>query len=174
MAKKKDEYPQFMRLSVTQSAANSTTFSQLSLGLTMFEYAGIVINKIEYTISKATLALMTADQDSIDVAVTGSNSLTSLANNQPEVYDSLNLQRQDLGAASFVGPGLLKFPWQHDFAGWPGGGMLVPAQDLYLAMGSAGLGSAGTAYIRLWFRMISLSSADYLEIVQRLRVLQTS
>lgn len=170
--KRTDVFAQLMKLSVTQSAANTLTFSQLAMGSGVFEYVGLIIERIEYTIAGATAELMTATLDTIGVALTGSDSLTALGTEQPEIYDKIQITRLDQGATPADRFMYIR-PTIHDFTGLSGGGLLVPAQDLYIAMESAGLASAGTAEVRVYYRFKELQAAEYLELVQRLRVLST-
>jgi len=169
----KDRFPQFMKLKVTQSSANTLTFSQISLGGPVFQYAGIIINRIEYSITAATLELMTVTEDFCQLAITGSDSIATLGTDQPEVYDEFYITKLDQGAIANNSPKLIVRNWVKDYSTFPEGGCLVPLQDIYLAMASGGLASPGVAGARLWYQIIELTAQDYIEIAQRLRVLST-
>lgn len=171
MAKVTDKFPQFMYMSITQSAANTLTFGQVSLGMGLFDYAGLIIQRIEYRLAKAGFQELVANADEIDIAVTGSNTITAIGTEQPEVYDRIELYANLVGAAANVNN--IKMPIVHDFTGYDAGGILVPAQDIFIAADSSGCVAAVYAQVRLWYKVIKLTAADFIELVQRLRVLST-
>lgn len=171
MAKQKDIYPQFLDMSVTMSAANTLTFSGVSLGLSVFEYAALILNRIEFQPNKASWQELAAQADYIYLAVTGSNTLVNLNTDQPEVFDYIQIYHHTVGTAGNYT--LPMNPIVHDFGDFPGGGMLVPASQFYLGMFTGGFAAAGGGSVRCWYRVITLQAADYLELAQRLRVLGT-
>lgn len=173
MAKQSDKFTQFLYLSVDQAATNTIAFSQLSLGLSFFDYAGLIITRIEYDVALGALTYLTANADELFVGLTGSDSIDDLTPNRPEVYDLMRLKVLVSGTPATAG--WMKFPIVHDFSAHPGGGILVPAQDLYLGIDSAGFGNYTnvSASARVWYMVTKLAAADYLEIAQRLRVLST-
>lgn len=171
MAKMKDEFAQFMYLNVTMSATDTLTFSEVSLGLSLFDYAGLVIERIEYYPSVGSLSLIIDDADQLRMALVGSNSITSLAQDQPQVYDLLALNGSADGTpGNFV---VIETPIVHDFSTMAGGGLLVPAQNMYIAMDSSALSAACDGSMRVYFRVKQLQAGDFVELVQRLRVLST-
>lgn len=171
MGKLKDDFEQFMYLNVTMSAADTLTFSEVSLGLSLFDYAGLVIARIEYFPDKASVGEIVGANDAFRIALTGSNSLTSLSQNQPQVYDLLQISANPTGT-----PGNFEMydtPYIHDFTGLGGGGILVPAQNMYIAADTDNFTAAGIASMRVYFRVKQLQAGDFVELVQRLRVLST-
>lgn len=169
----KDQYPQFMRMFVTQSAANTLTFAKVGLSTPLFEYAGLLLSRIEYYFFASGQDLMTTSQDDIDLAVTGSDTISDLGVERPEVYDKIRLQRFDAGAAANNVVSFQYMPEVHEFTGFPSGGILVPLQDIYLGIDSSGLASATSGAVRLYYQTIELKAEDYIELAQRLRVLST-
>jgi hypothetical protein len=167
----RDVFAQFMRMSVTCTAANTLSFARVVLGTVLFEYAALILHRIEYDISADARGEMTADGDNITVAITGSDTIGTLQSDQPEVYDFVIITQHDYGVAA-VGDVSLK-PIVHDFTTMPGGGMMVPFQDIYIGLNSTGLASAATARLRAWWTIKELGPQDFLELVQRLRVLST-
>ena len=171
MAKGQDKFAQFFYMSVTMSAANTLTFAKLALGISMFDYAGLLLHRIEYSPSIATYAEVNAANDQITFAVTGSGSIAALSGDQPEVYDRLTVGAVVAGTPASL---LHKHtPEIHDFTDLPGGGILVPAQDIYFAAVSSGFAGAGIGNCRVYYTVVELQPIDYLELVQRLRVLST-
>lgn len=172
MAKQKDIYDQFMVLGVTSSAANTLTFSQVSLGISLFDYAALVLSRIEYYLDGATiLADLVTSSDILYGAITGSDDLTVLEITSPEVYDMVQVGMTVQGAA---GSGNLHIsPIVHDFSGHPGGGLLVPAQNVYIGVKTSGFAGAAVLKARVYYRVQELQAADFIELVQRLRVLSS-
>jgi len=171
MAKVSDKYAQFFFMSVTMSAANTLTFAKLALGISMFDYAGLLIHRVEYSPSIATLNDLNGVNDQITFAVTGSGSIAALGGDQAEVYDRLTIGAVVAGAAGSTFH--QQTPFVQDFATLPGGGVLVPAQDIYFAAVSSGMAAAGVGNCRVYYTVQQLQATDYLELVQRLRVLST-
>lgn len=171
MAKIVDKYAQFLKMSVTMSAVDTLTFSQLNIGLSMFDYAGLLIRRIEYSLARASYYEVGTETDVAWLAITGSDQLTSLALSQPQVYDLLEIFGATSGTPATFNA--LQTPVVKDFVGLPGGGMLVPAQNIYLAMSTSGFVAEGSATARVWYTVEKLSAADYLELAQGLNVLST-
>lgn len=165
----KDEYDQFMVFATTQSAANTLTFSTVHLGLNLFQYAGLIISRIEYSVSRPSMVMIVNEADYLEAAITGSDTIDDLALTRPEVYDRLSLNVTEWGTPANAE--LIYKPIVRDFSNMRGGGMLVPAQDTYLGVDSGDLTGAATVSARVWFRVIELAAGDYIELVQRLRVL---
>ena len=172
MAKaKQDVFAQVMQMEVTMSAANTLTFAAVLIGTPLFDYAALILERIDYYVAPATMAELITNADILDVAITGKNSLTNLDLGQAEVYDRLRL----FGVLSGTAATLLipEFPLVHDFSTMSGGGLLVPAQTVYIGMTSSNLTPAGIANARVYYRIMDMNAPDYLEMVQRLNVLST-
>lgn len=169
---KKDIYPQFMKLTVTMSGANTLTFAEVGIGLALFDYAALLIHRIEYFFSASNMTKMTADVDTLAAAITGSDSIADIDIDRPQVYDEILLNNVALGAAVGSVP-IVKTPFVHDYSTFPGGGQLVPATNLYVACTSTGLATAAGVTARVWWTLVELQVAEYFELVQRLRVLST-
>ena len=172
--KMSDKYPQFMVPSVTQSAADTLTFGRVNVGMSLFDYAGFIISRIEYFPGRTAINLLTNNAVELNIALTGSNSIANLAIEKAQVYDKITLSSAEVGtpADQFIG-GLQAQPYVHDYSNFEAGGVLVPAQDLYIACDSTSLGTAVTVSARVYFRVIKLQAADYVELAQRLRVLSS-
>jgi len=170
-AKMQDQFDQFMVFDTTQSAADTLTFSQISLGLNIFSYGALILSRIEYSISRPSMVLISAEDDYLEVAITGSDTIDDLSIAKPEVYDriSVNIHHQGTPATAE----LVYKPIVKDFSTMNGGGLLVPAQDTYLGVDSGSLGTAATASARVYYRVIELDASDYIELAQRLRVLSS-
>ncbi len=171
MPAKKDLYDQFMWLAVTMSAVNTLTFGQVTLGMSIFEYAALILSRIEYVFGWSHMPEMIVAGDHIEMAITGSDSLTDLTLVQPEVYDECQVDVHASGTPASAS--LFVQPIIHDFSTMKGGGLIVPAQNVYIGMNTAAFASAGTCVARVYYTVKSLSATDFIELVQRLRVLST-
>lgn len=166
-----DKFDQYMTLGVTMSAANTLTFAEVAVGISLFDYAGFLLTRIEYTPGGASYHEVLTTADSMTVAVCGSNTITDLNVTRPEVYDRINVITIPNGTPASAWVQTL--PEIHDFTGMQQGGILVPAQNVYIGMLSTGFVAAGTCTIRMWYRVLEMTPADYIELAQRLRVLST-
>lgn len=172
MAKaKKDRFVQLMKLQTDMSAANAITFDGISLGTPLFEYAGILLERIDYFPGVSSYGEMQTLADVFDMAVCGSDNLADFDIGQPEIFDRLRLAVSLTGAPADYQ--IAEWPIVHDFSSMSGGGLLVPAQEIYLGVDSAGFVGAGGGNVRIYYTWIEMVAADYLELVQRLRILST-
>lgn len=163
----KDVYTQFMAMAVTQTAANTLTFSKVALSVSLFEYAGLLITRAEYWPDQFAYAEISTNVDHYELAICGSSGIADLAISKPQVYDKITIS--DVGT-----PGqLINDPIVHDWSSQPGGGQLVPAQDIYLGLQTGGFAAAASGSARLWFIVKSLTAQDYFELVQKLQVLRS-
>lgn len=166
----KDLYSQIGFLTVTESAAATLTFSGITIATAIMQQNGMIIHRVEYEFSPATLAVLNSDQDVWQFGLSGSDNLTAISLNDAEVYDENRLVRMDLGTA---GSGLyVNMPIVKDLSTLPGGGKLVPADRVYLFLKGTGTASAGIVNARIHFTIVDLDAAGYLELAQSLRVLK--
>lgn len=163
-AKQTDRYSNILTQSITMSGANTLTFQEVNIGISLFEKAGILISRIEYQPTMATVDLMTASSDDIIMAVTTSNQLTSLTPEQQSVIHQMDFARFDFGTAA--SGQFFSVPWQYDFGQLPGGGLLITPRPWYVAMQSVGLASAGSGYVRFYFTVVQLKPEEYFELLE--------
>ncbi len=154
------------------SAANTLTFGEIAVGVSIFDYAGFILERVEYKLNRASYSEVNSAVDEAHVAICGSNSVADIYDTgNPQVYDMVGWEPITAGTpASLI---MEHAPIIHDFSSLEGGGLLVPAQNIYIAMQTAGFAAAGTATVRVYYRIIALQANDYLELAQRLRVLST-
>lgn len=159
-----DVFPNVYTHKLTMSAADTLTFDDFDVGMNLFDKAALRIQKIQYSVSPATIELATASGDDIEAAITNSDSLTSIKPDILQVIDSFALERVDLGTA---GTGTIReVIAENDFSTLSGGGLLVAPKPLYFAMATSGLASAGICTFRVYFTIIRLTDAQYLELLQ--------
>ena len=169
-SRKSEKFSQIGYLKVEESAANTLTFAGLSVFSNVLSNQGMIIHQVEYSIGSAALQELDAEGDSINFGISGSDSLTTLDLDDPEVYDFNVLRRIDFGTAGSAET--IMMPYMKDFSQLPGGGILVPADRLYTYVQGISLVSAITAHCRFRYTLITLSPVDYLELAQTLRVLK--
>ena len=170
VSKKTEKFSQIGYLQVVESAANTLTFAGMSVFSNVLSNQGMIIHSAEYNLSGATLALPVASGDSVAFGLSGSDSLTSIDLDDPEVYDFNKYIRVDYGTAATGVPFMQ--PYKFDFTGLPGGGMLVPADRLFAYVQGASVAAAATVSVRFRYTLITLGAQDYLELAQTLRVLK--
>ena len=167
---KKDEFSQIGYISVAQSAANVLTFGGMTIMTSFLASSAMILHQVEYQLTASDYALMTTAGDLITVGLSGSNSMTAVALSDPEVYDRRTQVRNDWGVAA--SGGLETGPVITDFTNLPGGGVLVPADRIYGYVDSNGLAAAIGVEFRFRFTVLELTSVQYLELAQALRVLR--
>lgn len=165
MAKKTDMYANVVTQETNMSSANTLSFTEVNIGLSIFDKAGLVISRVEYHISETTLDDLTSDGDIIEVAFGTSNQLANLTPNQQAIIHKATLSRQDLGttAANLT---IMHQPLEHDFSSLPGGGIIITPRPWYTMMNSVGLASAGTVYVRFYFTVVQLRAEEYFELLE--------
>lgn len=167
MGTNQDKFVNVITNSIGMSAANTLTFSEINVGLNIFDKVGLLITRVEFDIGASSMQDLDTDGDVVFTAITSSNNITSLVPSQAEVIDQVSVIRTDGGAAANML--LTQRPFIHDFSTQPGGGLLIPPKPLYMAMTSSGMTVAGAAYIRLYFIIYKLSDSEYLELLETRR-----
>jgi len=174
MADKKgtaDFFANIAYLEVVESAANTLTFAQLQLATTlMSEKMALIIHRLEYYF--VDLASFNSTGDFLQIALTVSNTITSLTDmSQPEILTFNRIARLDLGAAA-TGR-LIMQPYEKDFTSLPGGGILVPADRMYLGIQGSGMAAACTARMRLYYTVKALTKEDFWDLIEARRIMST-
>lgn len=170
MATLTDVYANFAIVTVTESAANTLTFQKLDAGINLFSKVGWLISRIEWYIG-GSLGQFNGTGDQLTVGLTQSNTIASVVPTEPGVLARLKIQRIDLGAAAsgnfFLDPIL------QDFTSLPGGGLIVLPNPIYIGAQGSGLAAATTVTGRIWYNNVTLSDADYFELLQLRSVIQS-
>lgn len=158
---KKDAYSNIAFGAVTMSAANTLTFSQLSISVGLFQGVAMLIHRILWFPTTAAVREIVAATDALYIALTVSNRVAAI--NDATDPSIIGLYHK-IGVGVAVEPATL--PWQTDFSRLPMGGRLIPANPLFIAAHSAGFGAAATVRAQLDFTFVQLGDADYLELLQ--------
>jgi len=158
---KRDEYSNVAYASITMSAANALTFAPIRMAVGIFQGVGIVVHKILYIPTVPTIREIVAATDSLVMAFCTSDSLTAIDDViQPAIIDVITL------AGIGTNVEIMKTPIVSDFTTLPGGGKIIPANPLFLALFSAGFTAAGVIRAQIDFTYIELADKDYIELIQ--------
>lgn len=167
-----DQYPQLAYMEVVESAANTLTFAKLEVAtgaLLGKQKFGMVIHQIQFSVGVTIRKLILDEDDAINIALTMNGNITSIDLSNVDVVDQLVIGRNKYGTAA---SGWLDIePIIHNFSLL--GGLLVPADRLYLAAQGVSLASATTVKARLWYTMKELSIDEYWDLVEARRIITT-
>jgi len=166
----KDTYAQLAYISVAESAANTLTITGMSVFSNVLSQQGMMIHRVNYTFPKSTWALLAATNDELNFGVCGDDQIDTITLGDARVYDGHSITRQDAGTAANSRD--YHSPITVDLSSLPGGGMLVPADRLFGYAQGANLSGAMSVTIRVFFTLLDMGAADYLELAQALRVLR--
>lgn len=161
-----DRFANIFTASITMSAANTLTFTELNFGIQLRDKLAIVIDELYWYPNGATIALMTAVGDSIDYALTQSSEITDIYNlGDRRIIYLDRLFRMDFGTPA-AGQ-LIRIPLKESFAP----PTIVLPTRMFLAMASQGLASAGGGTLRMHYRTVTLTEAQQLrEVLETLQM----
>lgn len=161
MAKVKDQYANIGLVTTTMSAANTLTFGTIQMAAGMFQGIAMVIHRVLWWPYTATLRELVAATDSLQMAITNTNRITTIADaTDPAIVAMKRLVAIAVPVATY------ELPLVSDFTALPGGGKITAANPLYLGVASGGFAVAGIVAAQLEFSFVELSDADYLEVLQ--------
>lgn len=159
---KKDAYANKAYGTVTCSAPNTLTFSAIQLAVGLFQGIAMLLHRVQWMPDTTSIREMVAATDSLYLALTSSNRLTSITTvSEPAIID----QKRYVGIGAAVAN--VELPWVSDFTNLPGGGKLIAANPLYVGIFTGGAVAASTASVILDFTFVELSDRDYLELIQQ-------
>lgn len=164
-----DVYPNKGYAVVTESAANTLTFSEIQTNVSIFEKVAWLLQRIEWYFTYATYALLGDSGDTIDAALCSSNQITALSLSNPGVIDLMTMYKLE---ASDVGYNYQMQPLVRDFGSLGGGGLLIAPRPLYVGIKGTGVASVATAACRFYFKQIQLKPDEYLELIDFYRLVQ--
>lgn len=165
MAKQRvDKFPNRAFIRVTESGANTLTFGQIQFGVGIFQGVAAVIHRVEFMPLIGTLADIVAGDDQLSLALTNRDDLVSLIPNNQSVLMSKRLNAAMIGAV--VSLQWMEFPLVIDFTSLPGGGIIIPANPLYLGVEGASLAAAAVVDCTIYLTFRDLTDSEYVELVQ--------
>lgn len=177
MAEKVDQYAQVAYMQVTVPIAGTLTFALLQISKFALDVPklGLKIARLEIDVSSWIANCLAhagaATIDNLSVGLSVSNLVSTLAYSNPEV---VYVQANSCYFGSNVGVDFKIDPIiKADFTGFPGGGILIPADRLYLAGQSSNVGAATTVSARMWYTVVPLDANGYLELIEQRSILST-
>lgn len=153
---------------VTESAANTLTYSQIQTGISLFDKVAWKVERIEWYWAGRNELDNVADY--IQMALTVSNKMTGLSLDDPAVIDMFEVHCDFAGTAANVYS--YELPTLRDFTNLSGGGLLMPANPVFIAAQGVSLASAQTISARIRYTMVELKDAEYIELVQNFRFVE--
>ena len=157
--------------SVTESAANTLTFSEIQTGISVHEKVAWVISRIVWHIPTSTLILMAAAADGVNMGLVLSNKIDDLEDMaDPSLVDNLIVSRHDFGTGA-SGYHLFE-PIVKDYSALPGKGLIVTPKPLYAACQGISLSTPATVSCRIFYTTKELAADEFWELVQASRIVQ--
>jgi hypothetical protein len=169
MPDRKDLYANKFYGSVVESAANTLTFKEIQTSVDTFSKRAWILHRLEWYIPPASVNLILAADDVIQLALVASDKLSALDLSSSAVIDLMELSQS---LATAVGFAHRVMPFARDFNTYPGGGLIITPRPLYVAVKGASLASAVTVAVRGYFTAKELSADEYLELVDFYRIVQ--
>lgn len=146
---------------VTMSAANTLTFAQIIFGVGMFQGIALVIHRLRWTPTAASIRELVAVTDDLNFALTSSNRVSAIHDaSDPAIVSNHRI----IGMGAGVEP--IHLPIVDDFTMLPGGGLLIPANPVFVAAVTNGAAAASVVRVQLDFTFRELNEKDYLELLQ--------
>ena len=163
MAKAKtDKYVSILGTSITMDVINTLKFEEILIGLNIFDKVALEIVRIEYEPTVAVYSDLDDDGDYFGIALTSSSSITTFNLEETQVIDSMQVATKAFTAAGYnhyITPIVREFNEP----------ILVAPRPLYVAASSGGMTVVGSANIRIYFRIVPLTPAEYLELIETRR-----
>ena len=155
-----DKYANILTVGLATSAANTITFKEINLGISLAQRMGIVIDQVDYYLATSDLATLSAAGDCIAAGLTSNQNPTDL-------FDLTD--RRILHAASFHGQEstsgyrYTQLPFTKQF--FPP--IIYAGPSLYFAVDSDSLASVtGEVQARVYYRFIDITAQEYLELAE--------
>jgi len=155
-----DQYANKAVALVTMSAANTLTFEQIRFGVGTFQGVGLLIHRVEYVLSAASIRELVASTDSLAMAVTRSDDYTSLDAVDPGMIAVKFVTGLAANVETMINPLVT------DYSELPGGGLIVPANPIYVGLTTAGAAAASAVRVIIYFTFLQLADKDYIELIQ--------
>jgi len=172
--KKEDMFSSTAFLSVLESAANTLTFAKLEIANALQlggQKLAFILHAIEYLHDIGNYALFNATADTLTFGLSVSNAFATPGLAYSEIVDFNMLTRVDVGAAA--SGGWRDAPNIKDFSQYPGGGLILPADRLYIFLAGTSLTGAARVYARIHYTTQELSADQYWQLVEQRHLLTT-
>lgn len=157
-----DVNPQYMHLTASQSAADTTTTTAFPIPIQRLQNAGraqvMEVLKVFWDIPES----VEVDSQKQVFLTTQSFGVTATNYGNTRIIDAVRQTKGITTSGSFLVDG----PIIHDLTDGAGHGLLVATDNIYLQVVSATTGAALTAYVKLLYRWKDVSTTEYIGIVQ--------
>ena len=161
-ARGRDRYANFAQVTVTETGANTETFTDMLTGISLGQRIGILVDQIDYYILPQTLELIIATGDAFTFGWTTSNAAGSLAvDSRRTIHIAWVTIGTIIGTAAsagnlFVQPLSFKFDPP----------IIIASPRIFGVALGASLAAAGRIDSRLYYRYEPLTSQEYLELAE--------
>lgn len=160
-AAREDRFANVAAVRTVMSAANVLTFSELLTGISLGQGVGMLIDQIDYHLSSASERELVGSADSMVCALTTSNDITDISDMQDRrILHSMVKTPVVVGSVVSLVISLRPVVFQF----FPP--LILAAPRIQFGVDSAGFGAAGTVDVRIYFRYITLSPQQYLELAE--------
>lgn len=166
-----DVNPQFMNLSLTQSAADAFTQVTFPVPIQRLQQAGraqvMEVLKVICESSSITATNAAATNRAISAQLTTKSFAASVGLSEPTCF--WRYQKELLNAFTANGTGLIYNevePNVADMTDGAGHGVLIASDNIFLALGSLNTGAANTVQVKILYRWKDVSVQEYIGIVQ--------
>lgn len=165
-----DGRAQMAAMLVTESAANTLTVGIFNFPFSIMDKMALSIVRIEYwpTWDKLVGAI-----DELYMAIIAAKTVSDLSlQTDPAIVDSCEIMRTDFGTAAAAQINVS--PIVKDFSNLPGGGLLVAPNPLAFAIKGSSLQAAASAWVRIHYTYMQLSTDEYWQLVESRRIISST
>lgn len=166
---KVDQYANIAAIQVAESVADTIAFAKFAFPFSIMDKMALIISRIEYIFSSLTPLNSGGDYVIMGLAVSNSSGIDLTVPNDPQIVDTMRVDRYDLGTAA---TGTFRdSPVVKDFSSLPGGGLLVAPNPLYAAIDSNGANSVCGGWLRAYYTYLELTTDEYWQLVESRRII---
>lgn len=170
----KDRFANRFAMTLTTPAGGALTITEIPTNVNVFSRTAFIIHKLEYIFNYASIDAIVAAADQICVGLVSSINVASILDNiawvhDPSVIDVCEVAASLYGAAANMI--LREGPKIHDFSSMPGGGLLVSARPLYMAIQANSIAGAVQCFVRGWYTQIEMKDDEFIELVDYFRIM---
>lgn len=165
----RDRFANIMTFDVTESAAGAITFGtvQTNVGIDSSRRTGvaILIDQIDYFVKSDNLALLVADNDSIQFGITISSGVTDLADmSDRRILDSGEIGSVLSGAAANLSMHIAPMTKQY----FPP--LIMAERTIHLGVQGVSLASVARVRARVYYRTVQITAEEFVEIAEVFRL----